>query len=509
MTTTIDLKLQLKARAAIEKVLRNPDGPAAALVAIDPRTGEVKAMFGGRNFRQSQFNLAAQAKRQPGSAFKPIVLAAAMNEGISPVTELESKPVSIDAGDRIWKVTNYDKTYLGRVSLSRAMVSSDNSVYAQLTDLVGPKAIVRTSHSLGIRSRLAPYFSIGLGSGAVSPLEMARAYATIANGGRRVDGSQFGNGPRVVETVARARSSKVDVNAPIPRQVMEESHAELLTDILEDVVQSGTGKRAAIPGREIAGKTGTTDNYGDAWFVGYTPDLVVAVWVGYPDALTPMLTEFNGEPVAGGTLPAMIWKAFVEKTEEDDDLSFDSPPYLGGVSTWVVQREGKWQLDNGYCRSARTRRLLLRARPRHGGGLQAQRGVRAARRRDDEGRSGGRARGAAARGERRVLTRDARKVSRARRESGPAARRVVGERQRHDLRDDGQARHPPEPHRLEPRGRAARGEATQAATRREDRSGPGGNGAAPGAGTRRRRRARSARQSRGRGRLTKLEPASE
>jgi penicillin-binding protein 1A len=353
VTTTIDIDLQLKARAAIEKVLRNPDGPAAALVAIDPRSGEVKAMFGGRNFRHSQFNLAAQAKRQPGSAFKPIVLAAAMNEGISPVTELESKPVSIDAGDRIWKVTNYDHTYLGRVSLSRAIVSSDNTVFAQLTDLVGPKAIVKTAHSLGIRSRLAPYFSIGLGSGAVSPLEMARAYATLANGGRRVDGSEFENRPIVVQTVARARSNRVDVNAPIPTQVMDESHAELLTDILEDVVQSGTGKRAAIPGREIAGKTGTTDNYGDAWFVGYTPELVVAVWVGYPDALRPMLTEFNGEPVAGGTLPAMIWKAFVEKVDEDESRSFDAPPYLGGVSTWVVQRDGEWQRDNGYCRGAR------------------------------------------------------------------------------------------------------------------------------------------------------------
>ena len=167
-------------------------------------------MFGGRNFRQSQFNLAAQAKRQPGSAFKPIVLAAAMNEGISPVTELESKPVSIDAGDRVWRVTNYDKTYLGRVSLSRAMVSSDNSVYAQLTDLVGPKAIVKTSHSLGIRSRLAPYFSIGLGSVAVSPLEMARAYATIANEGRRVDGSEFETGrssSRPSSAPGRARST--------------------------------------------------------------------------------------------------------------------------------------------------------------------------------------------------------------------------------------------------------------------------------------------------------------
>jgi penicillin-binding protein 1A len=353
VTTTIDLDLQLKARAAIEKILRNPDGPAAALVAIEPQTGEVKAMFGGRNFRQSQFNLAAQAKRQPGSAFKPIVLAAAMSEGISPVTELESKPVSIDAGDRIWKVTNYDKTYLGRVSVSRAMVSSDNTVYARLTDIVGPKAIVKTSHALGIRSRLAPYFSIGLGSLAVSPLELARAYATLANEGRRVDGSEFENRPRVITTVARVRSSREDVNSPIPTQVMEESHAELLTDILEDVVQSGTGKRAAIPGREVAGKTGTTDNYGDAWFVGYTPELVVAVWVGYPDSLTPMLTEFNGEPVAGGTLPAMIWKAFMEKVDEDEDRSFDSPPYLGGVSQWVVRRDGQWQLDNGYCRESR------------------------------------------------------------------------------------------------------------------------------------------------------------
>ena len=345
--------LQLKARAAIEKILGNPDGPAAALVAIDPQSGAVKAMFGGRNFRRSQFNLAAQARRQPGSSFKPIVLATAMDEGISPQTELESKPVSIDAGDRIWKVTNYDHTYLGRVSLARAIVSSDNSVYAQLTDIVGPKAIVSTAHRLGIRSHLSPYFSIGLGSGAVSALDMARAYSTIANDGRRVDGSIFGNRPRVVESVARVQSSRVDTNAPRPTQVMDEAHAELLTDLLEDVVRVGTGKRAAIPGRQVAGKTGTTDNYGDAWFVGYTPELVVAVWVGYPDALRPMLTEFDGEPVAGGTLPAMIWKAFVEKTDEDATRSFDSPPYQGGASTWVVRRDGKWQLDNGYCRGSR------------------------------------------------------------------------------------------------------------------------------------------------------------
>jgi penicillin-binding protein 1A len=353
VTTTIDLGLQLEARAAIEKVLGNSEGPAAALVAIDPKTGAVRAMFGGRNYRRSQFNLAAQALRQPGSAFKPIVLATAMRLGISPATELESKPVEIDAGDRVWRVTNYDDTYLGRVSLGRAIVSSDNTVYARLTDLVGPKEIVKTAHALGIRRPLDAYFSIGLGSLAVNPLELARAYATIANAGRRVDGSVFGNRPRVVETVERIHSGGIEENAPIPTQVLDEGESELLTQILRDVVQEGTGRRAAIAGREVAGKTGTTDHYGDAWFVGYTPDLVVAVWVGYPDELRPMLTEFHGEPVAGGTLPAEIWRAFVRSADESEGTYFESPPYLGGSSTWVVKRDGTWQLDNGYCREAR------------------------------------------------------------------------------------------------------------------------------------------------------------
>jgi penicillin-binding protein 1A len=353
VTTTIDISLQEQARTAIESVLGNPDGPAAALVAIDPRTGAVKAMFGGRNFHKSQFNLAAQAERQPGSAFKPIVLATAMREGISPLTEIESKKVSIDAGDRVWNVTNYDNTYLGRVSLARAMVPSDNSVYAQLTDLVGPKAIVETAHALGIGSPLNAYFSIGLGSLAVNPLEMARAYATLANDGRRIDGSLTGDRPRVVEHVERIRTGRVDENVPQLTRVLDEGQGDVITEILEDVVQFGTGRRAAIAGREVAGKTGTTDNYADAWFVGYTPELVVAVWVGYPDRLRPMLTEFRGEPVTGGTLPALIWREFVKGVEEDDDATFTPAPYLGATSSWVVEREGEWQLDNGFCRGAR------------------------------------------------------------------------------------------------------------------------------------------------------------
>ena len=509
VTTTIDLDLQLKARAAIERVLRNPDGPAAALVAIDPRSGEVKAMFGGRNFRESQFNLAAQAKRQPGSAFKPIVLAAAMSEGISPVTELESKPVSIDAGDRIWKVTNYDKTYLGRVNLSRAMVSSDNSVYAQLTDVVGPKAIVKTAHDLGIRSRLAPYFSIGLGSVAVSPLEMARAYATLANEGRRVDGAVFGNRPRVVESVERARSNRVEANAPIPKQVMNESHAELVTDILEDVVQSGTGTRAAIPGREVAGKTGTTDNYGDAWFVGYTPELVVAVWVGYPDALRPMLTEFNGDAVAGGTLPALIWKEFVEKVPEDEDRFFEAPPYLGGVNQWVVRREGEWQLDNGYCRGARLVAYFSGEGPDSEADCKPNEvsvplvvGMTEA---------GAEAELASQPLEAKVVYRPAK--------AGALPGLVVDQEPRrgglsaHDevtvVVVEGTARSLAELRRLQPRRRPARGEAAEDPLGRAHEPRPGGDGAAAGARAGSRRRAEDARQARGRGRLTKLEPASE
>jgi penicillin-binding protein 1A len=354
VTTTIDLKLQKLARTAIERVLPNPNGPQAALVALDPQTGAVKAMFGGRNFHRSQFNLAAQAERQPGSAFKPIVLATAMREGISPLTEVESKPVSIDAGDRIWRVTNYDNTYIGRVDLAHAIVSSDNSVYAQLTDIVGPKHIVETAHALGITSPLDPYFSIGLGSAAVNPLEMARAYSTLANGGRRVDTSLFGNRPNVVESVERIRSSRIEDNVPQPTEVMKSGEAELLTNILEGVVREGTGRRAAVPGLTVAGKTGTTDNYADAWFVGYTPELAVAVWVGYPDRLRPMTTEFGGQPVTGGTLPALIWKNFVAGLHETDGSgSFTSPPYLGASSAWVVRRGTRWKRDNGYCRGAR------------------------------------------------------------------------------------------------------------------------------------------------------------
>jgi len=359
VSTTIDLDLQERAREAVEKILFNPDGPAAALVAIDPRTGAVKAMFGGTNFRRSQFNLATQAERQPGSSFKPIVLAAALRKGIAPATHITSKPIDIDAGDRIWPVTNYEGSYLGSVDLTTAMVHSDNSVYAQLTNIVGPKAIVETAHRLGIRSKLPAYFSIGLGFVAVNPLDMARAYATIANDGKRVDGSIMKDRPRVVESVGSRRSGKVVVNEPVAHAALSPAEAETLTAVLEKVVQEGTGTRAQLPGREVAGKTGTNDNYADAWFVGYTPDLVTAVWVGYPNKLEPMETEFHGEPVSGGTLPALIWKEFMTRALAGRPATtFTSPPYLPSYDARVVYRGGTWRLDNGFCPATRVIRYF-------------------------------------------------------------------------------------------------------------------------------------------------------
>ena len=350
--TTIDLRLQRLARQAIERVLNEPNGPSAALVAIRPRTGEILAMYGGDNFRQSQFNLAVQGERQPGSSFKPFVLATALKQGIAPTTTLASKPVSIFIGDKYWPVHNYENSYMGSASLATATVVSDNSIYAQLTQLVGPANVARTARQLGITRRLNPYFAIGLGADPVSPLEMARAFSTFANGGRRIDGSIFGNRPRAVVRVDNARGRVIDDNRPVNRAVLSPADDAVLTGILEDVIRSGTGRRAQLADRVAAGKTGTTENYGDAWFVGYTPDLATAVWVGYPNKLVPMLSQYHGQAVAGGTFPAEIWRVFTQSALAGTPAdSFPAYPYQPSAARRVVWRDGLLQLDNGYCKS--------------------------------------------------------------------------------------------------------------------------------------------------------------
>jgi penicillin-binding protein 1A len=350
--TTLDLNLQKIGHRAIARWLKDENGPAAALVAIDPRDGAIKAMIGGSNFRESQFNLAVQGERQAGSAFKPFVLAAALKEGISTATEFTSKPITIPLGDKLWSVSNYEDAYLGPTDLETATIHSDNAVYAQLTALVGPHNVRRMAQRLGIKSELSDYFAIGLGAEAVNPLEMARAFSTFANGGRRIDGSIFGNRPRAVVSVAK-EGERAKPNKVVQRPVLDEERAKLVNQILQKVVTSGTGRKAALSDRPVAGKTGTTENYGDAWFVGYTPQLAVAVWVGYANNLTPMLTEYDGEPVAGGTFPALIWKSFIEQALDylkHEPGYFDSPSLPYSVPISVANRNGRVMADNGLCR---------------------------------------------------------------------------------------------------------------------------------------------------------------
>jgi penicillin-binding protein 1A len=352
--TSIDLRLQKLARAAITNWLPDTNGPQAALVAIRPSDGAVLAMFGGNSFHQSQFNLAVQGERQPGSSFKPFVLAAALQEGISPATRFTSHPVSIYIGGKYWSVHNYEGEYMGSIDLASATTHSDNSVFAQLTKFVGPGSVVKTAHAVGITSHLQPYFAIGLGAEPVNPLEMARAYATFANDGQRVDGSIFGNTARSI-TSASGCGHGEKPNRPVEKRQLTQAQDSIVTQLLQGVVTSGTGTAAALPDRPVAGKTGTTENYGDAWFVGYTPQLAVAVWIGYPTRLKPMLTEFHGRPVAGGTFPALIWKTFAQSAlkamgHEGAPQTFAYPPSLYTSARRVAWRDGSIQLDNGYCR---------------------------------------------------------------------------------------------------------------------------------------------------------------
>ncbi len=373
VVTTVDLGLQKIARQAIDKVLPASVGPSAALVAIDVHTGQVVSMIGGRNFRASQFNLATQGERQPGSAFKPFVLAAALRDGIAPSSTLVSHPLVLDAGGRAWSVSNFEHNSMGPINLSTALAYSDNTVFAQLTNLVGPANVVSTAEQMGITSPLHPYFSIGLGGEPATPVEMARAYTTLANGGYRLDSSMFRNEPIAVQSITfpskdPSKPNPPTDNTPIAQAIpwLTNGNAAIEDQMLQGVVQYGTGTAAQLPGWQVAGKTGTTENYGDAWFVGFTPDMVVAVWVGYPNKLIPMTTEYHGHTVEGGTFPAQIWKAFMEKaipyrSYEHTTFAAANVPYASTAK--VIFRDGKLQLDNGNCRGATTLEFFTGTEP--------------------------------------------------------------------------------------------------------------------------------------------------
>lgn len=314
--TTIDLDFQDAASQAVQNHLPSLSGPRAALVAIDNKTGEVRAMVGGDNYSKRPFNLATNGQRQPGSSFKPFVLAAALTKGISPGSVWPSQKkqfvVPNSKGKEFFVVNNYEGNYSGAISLAGATIVSDNSVFAEVGIKTGINRVARTAEAMGIRTPVSHNYAITLGGlkEGVTPLDMAHAYETFPQHGNRVTGTLGAaeDGPVGIHEVKLG--GKTIKNKRIEKRVLSKNVADTATEILHSVVLSGTGK-AAQTGEFAAGKTGTTENYGDAWFVGFTEKYTIAVWVGYPDRLKPMKTDFNGGPVAGGTFPAEIWHDFV------------------------------------------------------------------------------------------------------------------------------------------------------------------------------------------------------
>jgi penicillin-binding protein 1A len=319
--TTIDPKMQEQGRKAIQAQLGQPGDPSSAVVSIDPSNGYIRAMASSGTYNDRTFNLAAQGHRQPGSAFKTMVLVTAVREGVDPQrTTYVSKPLNLQIpGYGSWSVKTYGNTYGGTMNLVEATLKSDNTVYAQLDVDLGPKKVAQTAHDLGITSKLEGVPSEGLGGlgQGVSPLEMARAYATLSNGGKR-------HKPIAIRKLT-FRDGKTDdsLGKSKGKQVIPDWVAYEVTKILEQNVQKGTGTKAQI-GCPVAGKTGTTDNFNDAWFVGYTPHLATSVWVGYPNALREM-RSVHGISVAGGTFPAQIWGTYMKQAKGGDCGDFKKP----------------------------------------------------------------------------------------------------------------------------------------------------------------------------------------
>ena len=312
VTTTYDARLQTLAEttlaATLEKEGDKLDIGQGALVALSP-SGAVRALVGGRDYRLSQFDRAVQAQRQPGSAFKPFIYLAALEAGYGPDDIFNDAPITIGK----WHPNNYDDKYYGRVPLRIALAHSLNSVAAQLADKVGVKHVIEVAHRLGITSELRPDLSLALGTSEVSLLELTSAYGAFADGGQGV--WPYG----IVEVRDRAGTVLYQRQGSGPGAVMTARQAEIMDQMMAGVIADGTGRSANID-RPEAGKTGTTQDYRDAWFVGFTPDLIAGVWVGNDDG-TPM------KRVTGGAAPAHIWHDFMAAAlEHTPPHNFATPP---------------------------------------------------------------------------------------------------------------------------------------------------------------------------------------
>ena len=315
VTTTLDLDLQAAAEDAIATHLPSPDDPEAALVAIDPRSGEILAMAGGRNFATSQLNLATfkgGTGRQAGSAFKAFTLAEAMEEKFDldstwygPNTITIDDPMCASRSGELWTPENAEGGG-GTYTLRSATAHSVNTVFAQLVVELGPNDVVNMAKRLGIESHLPSVCAVTLGSVAVNPLEMTNAYATLANRGVRHRASPL------LQVRSPGGRLRPGVNEE-PERVIKSNVAALVTDTLRDVLEYGTGASAELSRWTAAGKTGTAQNNVDAWFCGYTMEVAACVWVGYPKGQIPLVNIEGVPEVFGGTIPAAIWNDFMEE----------------------------------------------------------------------------------------------------------------------------------------------------------------------------------------------------
>jgi len=303
----------------------------AALVAMDPKTGGVRAMIGGYDFKKSQFNRAMQAKRNPGSAFKPIIYAAAIDKGMSPATLIDDSPAEYESGkEQAWKPKNYDNIYRGPVTMREALTNSINVVSVKILESIGVNTAIEYGKKLGISSPLAANLTLALGSSSLTPMELTSAYAVFASGGFRVTPyfvtkvvDREGNIleetsppplPVFSSTTSALNLAMQDVknnnsaaSSPTAVPVISPETAYIMTNLMQSVVTSGTGQRARALGRPVAGKTGTTNDMKDAWFIGYVPQLVAGVWVGYDQERS------LGAGGSGGQAAAPIWTEFMQR----------------------------------------------------------------------------------------------------------------------------------------------------------------------------------------------------
>lgn len=303
VTATLDRDAQEAAEKAVRDIWPSASDPQVALAAIDPRTGAVRALVGGRSFDELQLNLATQARRQPGSTFKPAVLAAAIGDGMS-IGERYRAPERIQIRGYPKPISNYDGRDYGTLTVEEATWQSVNTVYAQLIEDVGAGTVVDEAHLLGIRSKLDPIVGLALGVNEVTPLELASMYATLAARGAYHE-------PYLVEKVARGSRVLFEATRE-DAQGIDRDVADTVNHVLQGVVSRGTGSRASI-GRPQAGKTGTTQENVDAWYAGYTPDLAAVVWNGFPQKRIPLRAERSASGCTarfGGSCPAEIWKRF-------------------------------------------------------------------------------------------------------------------------------------------------------------------------------------------------------